>query len=157
MSVWPIIVLGAVGAFFAWRRENVQELFDPAQRKKLQVGNKEELRRSLGALIDFLCRHEELRWVAIMRPIRAELENPATESVALSRLSDAFGGMGSLNDLVFGETDAEHEEGDRLRDAVFRDMKLYYGTRGDRAEWAALEEKHKGELPPRIKHSFRRE
>jgi len=58
---------------------------------------------------------------------------------------------------VFGDTNAEQEEGDRLRDAVFRDMKLYYGTCSDRAEWAALEEKHTGELPPRIKHAFRSE
>ncbi len=65
--------------------------------------------------------------------------------------------MGTLNDLVLGETDAEHEEGDRLRDAVFRDMKLYFGNPSDRLEWAALEEKHKGELPPRIKHAFRRQ
>src|ERR1043166_8182554 len=151
MSVWPIIVLGAVSALFAWRREKVQELFDPARWKKTESSNKKELRRSLDALIDFLCKHEDFRWVAIMRAIRAELENPTTEAAALSRLSDTFGGMGSLNDPVFGETDAEHEEGDRLRDAVFRDMKLYYGTSTDRAEWAALEEKHKGELPPRIK------
>ena len=157
MSVWPIIVLATVSAFFAWRREKVQELFDPARWKKTQNGNKEELRRSLDALIDFLCKHEDYRWVTFMLAIGAELEHPATEAAALSRLSDAFGGMGSLNDPVFGETDAEHEEGDRLRDAVFRDMKLYHGTRSDRAEWAALEEKHKGELPPRIKHAFRRE
>jgi hypothetical protein len=152
-----MIALGAVSALVAWRRQKVQELFDPARWKKTQASNKEELRRSLDALIEFLCKHEEFRWVAIMRAIRAELGNSATEPGALSRLSDAFGGMGSLNDPVFGETDAEHEEGDQLRDAVFRDMKLYYGTPRDRAEWAALEEKHKGELPPRIKHAFRRE
>jgi hypothetical protein len=157
MSVWPIIVLGAVSASFAWRREKVQELFDPARRKKTQTSNKDELRRSLDALIDFLCKHEDFKWGTVMRAIRAELENPATEAAALSRLSNAFGGMGSLNDPVFGETDAEHKEGDLLRDAVFRDMKLYYGTHNDRAEWSALEEKHRGELPPRIKHAFRRE
>ena len=73
MSVWPIIVLGAVSAFFAWRRDKVQELFDPARWKKTRDSNKEELQRSLDALIDFLCKHEDFRWVTIMRAIRAEL------------------------------------------------------------------------------------
>jgi hypothetical protein len=157
MSIWPIIFLGMVSAFFAWRREKVQELFDPGRWQKTKGSNKDELRRSLDALIDLLCKHEEFRWVAVLRAIRTKLDDPAAEEAALARLSNMFGGMGSLNDPVFGQTDAEHEEGDRLRDAVFRDMKLYYGAPSDRAEWAALEEKHKGELPPRIKHAFRKE
>ncbi len=157
MSIWPIIILGAVSALFAWRHRKVQELFDPARSQNTLRSNKDELRRSLDALIDFLCKHEEFRWVTDMRAIRTELENAATEAAALSRLSESFGGMGSLNDPVFGETEADHQEGDRLRDAVFQDMKLYYRTASDRAEWAALEEKHKGELPPRIKHAFRAE
>ncbi len=157
MSIWPLIVLGFIGAFFAWRREKVGREFELKGRNKPQLSNKEELRQSLDALINFLCKHEYFQWVASLGVIRAELENPATEAAALSRLSDAFGGMGSLNDPQFGDTEAEHQEGDRLLDAVFRDMKLYYGSASDRAEWAALEKKHQGELPPRIKHAFRRE
>ncbi len=66
------------------------------------------------------------------------------------------GGMGSLNDLTFDE-DVVDEEGGQLLDAVFRDMKLYHGKPEHRAQWRKLEEEHKDEPPPRIKHAFGKE
>jgi len=68
-----------------------------------------------------------------------------------------FGGMGSLNDLVFDTREVDQECG-RLLDAVFRDMKLYFGTEQHRALWRKLEEEHKDdEIPPRVNHAFRKE
>jgi hypothetical protein len=151
MSIWPILILGVLSAYFAWHRE---KLFGPSRRKNKELSNKSELLRSLDALIDFLSKQEEFKWGGILRGIQTDLQSQSTEAQALSRLSDTFGGMGSLNDLVFDEAD---DEGGRLLDDVFRDMKLYYGTPEHHAEWKKLEEEHKGELPPRIKHAFRKE
>ena len=156
MSIWPILIIGAVSTFFAWRHDNVRRLLNPAGRKSAQTTNKDELRRSLDALTEFLSKRDQFKWAGVLRSIRNELQNTATEPKALSRLGDLFGGMGSLNDLAFREPKADQESA-RLLDAVFRDMKLYNGTAEDRAEWRQLEEEHKNEPPPRIKHAFRKE
>jgi hypothetical protein len=156
MSIWPILILGLLSAFFWWRWDSVQRLFDPARRRSKELSNKDELVRSLDALIDFLSKQEQFRWVGILRGIRTDLQTQSTEAQALSRLSDTFGGMGSLNDLVSDGAGAD-QEGGRLLDSVFRDMKLYHGTPENRAEWRKLEAEHKGEPPARIKHAFRQE
>jgi hypothetical protein len=156
MSIWPILALGVLTAFFGWRRDNVRRLFDPSRRKISATNNKDELVRSLDALIDFLSKHEEFKWVGILGGIRTDLQNQAAQADALSRLGAVFGGMGSVNDLIFNGAGAD-QEGGRLLDAVFRDMSLYYGTPEDRIQWKKLEDEHKGELPPRIKHAFRKE
>src|SRR5437773_2133153 len=101
MSIWPFVFIALLSGFFAWRRENLQRLFDPSRREKNVINNKQELRRFLDLLVDFLSRHEEFRWANILRAIRADLKSPATEAGALSRLSELFGGMSSLNDLPF--------------------------------------------------------
>src|SRR5713101_1140743 len=109
MSIWPILILGVLAAFFAWRRDSVQQLFDPSRRKSKESSNKDELVRSLDALIDFLSKQEQFRWVGILRGIRTDLQSQSTEAQALSRLSDTFGGMGSLNDLVSEGAGADQE------------------------------------------------
>ena len=156
MSIWPIFVVGALVAFLTWRRGGVQRLVDSPRGTREESSNQDELVRSLDALIDFLSRQEQFKWVGILRGIRTDLQSQPTETEALSRLSDTFGGMGSLNDLVFDGPGANQESG-RLMDGVFRDMKLYHGTPGQRAEWLELEEEHKDEPPPRIKHALRKE
>jgi hypothetical protein len=153
MSIWPVLIIGSLVAYYSWRRER---FFSASRRKNNEISNKDELTKSLDALIDFLSKHEEFRWVGILRGIHADLQKQSTEAGALSELSDIFGGMDSLNDLVFDGAEANQECG-RLLDAVFRDMKLYHGKLEHRAEWRKLEEEHKDELPPRIKHAFRKE
>jgi len=151
MSKWLILVLVVVGAFFA-----VRHLLNSPQGYIKGPSNKDELARSLDALIDFLSKQEQFRWAETLREIQTYLQNPATEVEGLSRLSGLFGGMGSLNDLVFDGAGVD-EVGAHLLDAVFRDMKLYHGTPEHRAQWKKLEEEHKDEPPPRIKHAFRKE
>lgn len=155
MSIWPILILGVLSAYFAWRRNNLWRTPDRSERRNDDTSNKDELPRSLDALIDFLSKREQFSWVGILQGIRTDLQSPATEAEGLSRLSDLFGGMGSLNDLTFDEA-AVDNEGGQLLDSVFRDMKLYHGKPEDRAQWRKLEEEHKNEPPPRIKHAFRK-
>src|ERR1017187_280349 len=111
MSIWPILILGVLSAYFAWHRE---KLFGPSRRKNKELSNKSELLRSLDALIDFLSKQEEFKWGGILRGIQTDLQSQSTEAQALSRLSDTFGGMGSLNDLVFDEADDERSEERRV-------------------------------------------
>lgn len=143
---WPLFIVIALVCFLRHLRE---------AERKAAPSNKEELSRSLGALIDFLSKQEQFRWAELLRNVKADLQTP-NETQALSRLSEFFGGMGSLNDLVFKGPGAD-SEASRLMDAVFRDMKIYHGGPEHRAQWAKLEEEHKGELPPRLKHAFRKE
>ena len=153
MNIWPILLIGLLFGYYSWRQDR---LFGSARRKCNPTSNKDELARSLDALIDFLSKQEQFRWAGILRNIRTDFQNQSTEKNALSQLSDVFGGMGSLNDVVFDGKEAG-QEGDRLLDDVFRDMKLFYGRPEGRVEWRKLEEQHKDEPPPRIKHAFRKE
>jgi hypothetical protein len=155
MSIWPVLIIGVLVGVFTLRRETGRKLFEGSRRRPAAPSNKEELSRSLDALIDFLSKHEQFRWAEHLRSVRADLQTPK-ETQALSRLSEFFGGMGSLNDLVFEGAGADSEAG-RLMDAVFRDMKIYHGGTEHRVQWAKLAAEHKGDLPPRIKHAFSKE
>jgi hypothetical protein len=136
-------------------RQAGRKLFGGLRRQPAALSNKQELSRSLDALIDFLSKHEQSRWAERLGSVRADLQTPK-ETQALSRLSEFFGAMGSLNDLVLKDVAADGEAR-RLIDAVFRDMKIYHGGPEQRAQWAKLEAEHQGDLPPRIKHVFRKE
>jgi hypothetical protein len=98
--------------------------------------------QSLDVFIDFLSLHEDYRWASVLTAIRSGLQLPAAEIGALARLSILFGGMGSLNDIVFDRPEAQ-QKADGLLDTIFRDMKLYHGVPADRAEWKTLEEQYK--------------
>ena len=155
MNPWPILIIALIGlAVFVWYHDKQQE--SPGSRTSAGINNKEQLVRSLDALADFFSRNEQFKWAGELQAIKTHLENPKTESEGLAHLSNLFGGMGSINDLSYEKAEIDLEAS-RLLDAVFRDMKLYHGTNEDRVEWMKLEEKHKDELPPRIKHAFRAE
>ena len=157
MSIWPILITSLIIAIFASRRQRARVWLERVRQQDRQLNNKDELRKSLDTLVDFLSKHEQYGRVRILQGIRGQLDSTATEADALSRLSTLFGGMGSFNDIVLDTPEATEECG-RLLDAVFRDMKLYHGTHEHRALWRKLEEEHKDdELRPRIKHAFRKE
>ncbi len=156
LNLWPVLITGVLLAILSCWRQRARLRRNNSRRRAEEPNNKNELRKSLDELINFLSRHEMFRWVSHLRQVRAELGSAATEQGALSRLGDMFGGMGSLNDLVFDTVEAK-QECDKLLDAVFRDMKIYNGTQEHRALWKKLEEEHKDDgLPPRIKHAFRK-
>jgi len=150
--LWLILILALIVAFGAWRRTQAGDVLKSAPPDG--IDNRTQLGRSLAELSEFLARHDQPDWAARVREIRSNLLFPATEEAALSRLSGVFGGMGSLNDVAYADA-AQQQKIDELLDTVFRDMKLYHGGPADRRQWAELEHQHKGELPPRIKHSFR--
>jgi hypothetical protein len=156
MNLWPILGVGMLAALFEFRRRKLLRLFNPCKHQHSLAPNKDDLIRSLSALIDFLYKHKESQWMEVLFGIRSDLQHKALEEEALERLSNVFGGMGSLNDLVFEGPEAD-QESCRLLDAVFRDMKLYHGTAADRIQWRKLEDAHKEEPPPRIKHAFRKD
>jgi hypothetical protein len=96
--------------------------------------------------------------------IRVGILKTNSRAKALAELESCFGGMGSLNDLVFCElnsnlpgdrTEAQaNEEFGRLLDRCFRELRLASGSQIDRLRWWWLEWRHRGELPPRIKNAF---
>jgi len=116
----------------------------------------QELLASLDNLINFLSHHQESHWARLLQSVQTDLQEPATATHALCRLSGMFGGMGSLNDLALGSPAADQECG-RLLDLLFRNMKLYHGSAADLAEWQRLENEYKDDPPPRIKHAFSKE
>lgn len=158
MKLALILVASALGAvlLFGLRRFHRKTSGAGSGKDEGQRNGREELRRSLDALGTFLSHHQKFHWAKMLQDLRAELDDAAGPSRALSRLGEMFGGMGSLNDLTFPEV-AVNEECARLLDAVFRDMKLFHGTNEHRAQWARLEEQFRDDLPPRIKHAFRPE
>src|ERR1041384_6634051 len=128
----------ATTALFALRRFHQKANVAGSRKNEKPRDGKNELLGSLEALIAFLLAHQEFHWARSLQDLRAELDDAAGHSRALSRLGEMFGGMGSLNDLTFPEA-AANEECARLLDAVFRDMKLFHGTNQHRAQWTKLE------------------
>ena len=125
------------------------------------------LQAALNAVIDFLSSAGpiEAHWAAKLRSILARIRDPATRAQGLQELESCFGGMGSLNDLAFcGEKQvipgglAAREANARLNvllDRLFRELRLYGASWTVRVFWHWLEWRHRSDLPPRIKKSFR--
>jgi len=127
--------------------------------------NVEKLKESLSELIEFLERMESTHWARVLKEINERLSNPSTAELGRRQLEDCFGGMGSLNDLYFGEVNsnlpaghsakAVNAEFERLMNVVFRENRLAAMGLFKRLLWRWYEGKHRGELPPRVKKSFR--
>jgi hypothetical protein len=117
-------------------------------------------------MIRFLEEMKSEHWVGILKAIDEQLSNPVTVELGRRALESCFGGMGSLNDLVFSEgngnlpagytAEQANAEFYRLMDVLFRENRLASKGISDRLLWRYLEFKHRGELPPRIKKAFGR-
>lgn len=125
--------------------------------------NPKKLKLALAELILFLERTNAKFWPAYLNDIADQLNNPKTIEEGRNKLEDCFGGMGSLNDLLFTEMNGNlppgysaeevNHEFDLLLNSVFRERLASKG-RWDRLLWRFYEFKHRGELPPRIKKTF---
>jgi len=97
--------------------------------------------------------------------IVTDLVSEKQASNAGARLEQMFGGMGTLNDLIFCEENQNLPSGEKagifnkrycqLLDRTFKEMRLRNEGVIARLHWAYLELRHRGELPPRIKKTFR--
>jgi hypothetical protein len=125
------------------------------------------LGQSLAELVDYLRASpgtDSAAWVQALSTIQAGILKPDGRAKALAELQSCFGGMGTLNDLVFSRlngnlpdhlTEAQaNEEFGHLLDRCFRELRLVNGSKIDRLRWWWLEWRHRRELPPRIKSAF---
>jgi len=127
--------------------------------------NVENLRKALAELIGFLEELKTAHWARVLKEINKGLSNPSTVEMARRQLEGCFGGMGSLNDLYFSEMNSNlpaghsekaiNAEFERLMDVVFRENRLASRGLFRRLLWRCYEVKHRGDLAPRIKKSFR--
>ncbi len=125
----------------------------------------EKLRKALAELIGFLEEMKSTHWERSLKEIDERLSDQSTVEIGRRQLEDCFGGMGSLNDLYFCELNSNlpagslekevNSEFERLIDAVFRENRLASTGVFRRLLWRWYEGKHRGELPPRVKKSFR--
>jgi hypothetical protein len=103
-------------------------------------------------------------WNRILEPTSAGLGSETGRVGALEDLKRYFGGMGSLNDVVFcaennnipnGYTAEDaNRELKNLLDRIFREASLYGAPDSARSEWLRLESGT--ELPLRVLNAFRR-
>jgi len=122
------------------------------------------LRADLTLLSQLLGDAGESRWVQVLSSIAKRLEEPGGRRVALQELLAQFGGMDTLNDLVFCEANrnipagrtetAANRELNQLLDRIFREASLYWANESDRAERLSWEAS--AELPPRVQNAFRK-
>ncbi len=104
-------------------------------------------------------------WIKRLDGIISKLSTDVSRSQGAKELKELFGGMGSLNDLYFCETNGnlpEHKSEkefnarfSNLMDRVFKELRLMDSGFLARLKWTWLEFKHRGELTPRIKKTFR--
>jgi hypothetical protein len=130
------------------------------------------LRTSLKELIGFLRESASSTkdssssyWVAELSDIDARLQDECSQAKAIEDLESCFGGMGSLNDLAFCDRnknlplEADLKEYNaqfgKLMDKVFKELRLVNCGMLTRLYWKWLGWKHRGELAPRIKKTFR--
>ena len=115
-----------------------------------QPSNTELLNQSIDKVIEVLRLHNDTDWAERVASVKTKINTLATRAEGLEELSTFFGGMSSLNDADFPGVDFGS-----LLDDLFRNMNLINATPADRELWKQLEDQHKGELPPRLKHAFR--
>ncbi len=111
------------------------------------------LRSALENLVSFLEKNEPGYWASFLQDIEKKLEDPSTVLKARVDLNSCFGGMGSLNDLVFSNEKLDFEFG-KLCDEVFKENRLVSAGVLKRLRWELYEFTHRGEPSPRIKNAF---
>ena len=128
----------------------------------------EEVTKVISALqevIDFISKTPEKIWEKTLTDIKNRLLKKRKRKKALANLENFFGGMGTLNDIYFCETNKNLPKGtlekdfnttwNELLDVLFKELRLVGASSTDREEWEKLEEECCDELPPRIKKAFR--
>ena len=130
--------------------------------------NLNSLINSLQKVIDFfkVVPNGEV-WIKILSKIKLDIINHNSREDALKLLDNYFGGMGSLNDVVFternknlpiGYTEKEaNKKFEILLDKLFKDYKLLNGTILDKIKWEVNRFKNRKKLPTRILNAFSRD
>ena len=124
----------------------------------------ESLQLDLDSLQHLFVLAGEDQWNRLLQPISEGSRSSTDLSRAMEELRRYFGGMGSLNDLVFcaqnnnipkGYTEeAANRELGQLLDQIYRCLSLYGAPAAIRENWRR--EESESDLPLRIRDSFRR-
>lgn len=108
---------------------------------------------ALENLVLFLEKNESSYWANTLRSIQETLQHPNEIPKARLELNSCFGGMGSLNDVVFADDKLDTEFG-YLSDTVFKENRIVDAGVWKRLRWRLYELAYSEELPPRIKNAF---
>jgi hypothetical protein len=117
-------------------------------------------------LVEFLRPTGSDFWTRKLSEIASGLRSRDRANAAAINLEGMFGGMGSLNDLYFCETNKNlpagenekefNEKFSRLMDKTFKELRLRNASFLTRLHWSYLAWRHRNELAPRIKKTFGR-
>jgi hypothetical protein len=120
---------------------------------------------SVQTLIEFLKPTGSEFWVEKLSDIASGLRTEDRAEISANNLENLYGGMGSLNDLYFCETNENLPTGENekefnekfslLMDRVFKELRLRNANFMTRLHWSYLAWKHRKELAPRIKKTFK--
>jgi hypothetical protein len=133
--------------------------------KKIQDEEVTKVISALSEVIDFISGTTEKYWENALTEIRNRLIQKSERKKALETLENCFGGMGTLNEISFRETNKTLPKGafekdfnttwNKLLDILFKELRLVGASSKERDEWEKLEEECFNEPPPRIKKPFR--
>jgi hypothetical protein len=127
----------------------------------------QRLQQAIALVIDLLRSvpgRSTQHWAAELSSISERLADPYASKAAIDELERCFGGMGSLNDLVFDPMNQnvppDQDAGElntrfgRLLDTMFRELRLVGAGSWARLHWRLLELVNRKNLPPRILKAF---
>lgn len=111
------------------------------------------LEKAISELAAFLETNDNGFWAKQLLEIKDRLKDRSNLSTTRTELDSFFGGMGSLNDVAFGDEELNSEFG-KLCDRVFRENRLVGAGFFTRLRWRAYELAQPADLPPRIRNGF---
>ena len=111
------------------------------------------LEMAISELAAFLETNGKGFWAEQLLEIKDRLDDRSKLNTSRIKLNSFFGGMGSLNDVVFGDDELDSEFG-KLCDRVFRENRLVGAGFFTRLRWRAYELAQPADLPPRIRNGF---
>jgi len=127
--------------------------------------NATKLSASVQELIEFLRPTGSESWIERLSDIASRLRSSDHANSAATNLESMFGGMGSLNDLYFCETNrnlptgvSEKEYNAKfalLMDKTFKELRLRNASFLTRLHWSYLAWRHRKGLAPRVRKTFR--
>jgi len=135
--------------------------------EKTPGGEVDRVTGAVAALRKFLEDVGESSRAASLQAIETDLGVPERRRLALSRLEEAFGGMGSLNDLWLappaskssardGRTADANRDLAKLLDSCYREVRLaHVPWWWCRPFWKFLAWRNRAGVPPRIRRAFR--
>lgn len=114
---------------------------------------KGKLENAISELAAFLQTNGANHWAKMLQDTNDSLQDRSKLNSTRIELNSFFGGMGSLNDVTFGDFKLDSEFA-KLSDRVFRENRLLGAGFLARLRWRVYEFVQPSYLPPRIRNGF---